>query len=65
MSEYYLPEGYAMIEKDGLWIATAYEIESEERMSDFEKRWGKLTVGEALELNKKAVESMGDPSIEE
>lgn len=34
-------------------------------MSDFEKRWGKLTVGEALELNKKTVESMGDPSIEE
>lgn len=65
MSEYYLPEGYTMIEKDGLWIATAYEIESEGRMSDFEKRWGKLTVGEALELNKKAVESMGDPSIEE
>ena len=30
MSEYYLPEGYTMIEKDGLWIATAHEIESEE-----------------------------------
>ena len=35
------------------------------RMTDFEKRWGKLTVGEALELNKKAQESMGDPSIED
>ena len=23
-------------------------------MSSFEERWGKLTVGEALELNKKA-----------
>lgn len=34
-------------------------------MSDFEKRWGKLTVGEAIELNKKAQESMGDPSIED
>ena len=34
-------------------------------MSDFEKRWGKLTVGEAIELNKKALASMGDPSIEE
>lgn len=33
-------------------------------MSDFEKRWGYLTAGEAIELNKKALESMGDPSIE-
>ena len=33
-------------------------------MSDFESRWGHLTVGEAIELNKKALESMGDPSIE-
>lgn len=33
-------------------------------MSDFEKRWGQLTVGEAIELNKEAQESMGDPSIE-
>ena len=33
-------------------------------MSDFEERWGQLTVGEAIELNKKAQESMGDPSIE-
>lgn len=32
-------------------------------MTDFEKRWGDLTVGEALELNKKAQESMGDPTI--
>ena len=30
MSEYYLPEGYTMIEKDGLLIATAHKIESEE-----------------------------------
>lgn len=36
----------------------------EQEMSDFEKRWGQLTVGEAIELNKKAQESMGDPSIE-
>lgn len=34
-------------------------------MTDFEKRWGNLTVGEALELNKAAVNSMGDPSIQE
>lgn len=34
-------------------------------MSDFESRWGHLTVAEAIELNKKAQESMGDPSIEE
>lgn len=32
-------------------------------MSDFEQRWGNLTVGEALELNKRALESMGDPTI--
>ena len=32
-------------------------------MSDFEKRWGNLTVAEALELNKAAQESMGDPTI--
>lgn len=30
MSEYYLPDGYTIIEKDGLWIATAHEIESGE-----------------------------------
>lgn len=34
-------------------------------MSNFEQRWGHLTVGEAIELNKRAIESMGDPSIEE
>ena len=34
-------------------------------MTDFERRWGNLSVGEAIELNKKALESMGDPSIEE
>ncbi len=33
-------------------------------MTNFEKRWWHLTVGEAIELNKKALESMGDPSIE-
>lgn len=33
-------------------------------MTDFEKRWGDLTVGEALELNKAAENSMGDPSIQ-
>lgn len=33
-------------------------------MSEFEKRWGHLTVGEAIELNKAAENSMGDPSIE-
>ena len=27
-------------------------------MTDFEKRWGHLTVEECLELNKKAKESM-------
>ena len=32
-------------------------------MSDFEQRWGNLTVAEALELNKAALESMGDPTI--
>lgn len=32
-------------------------------MSDFEQRWGNLTVAEALELNKRAQESMGDPTI--
>lgn len=35
------------------------------QMTDFEKRWGNLTVGEALELNKAAENSMGDPSIQE
>ena len=35
------------------------------KMTDFEKRWGNLTVGEALELNKAAENSMGDPSIQE
>ncbi len=34
-------------------------------MTDFEKRWGHLTVGEALELNKATDESMGDPTIYE
>lgn len=34
-------------------------------MSDFESRWGHLTVAEAIELNKKALESMGDASIED
>lgn len=34
-------------------------------MSDFEQRWGNLTVGEAIELNKKAEESLGDPTIYE
>lgn len=34
-------------------------------MTDFEKRWGNLTAGEALELNKAAENSMGDPSIQE
>lgn len=33
-------------------------------MSDFESRWGHLTVAEAIELNKAAENSMGDPSIE-
>lgn len=33
-------------------------------MSDFESRWGNLTVAEAIELNKAAENSMGDPSIE-
>lgn len=32
-------------------------------MTDFEKRWGHLTVGEALELNKTAEDSQGDPTI--
>lgn len=32
-------------------------------MTDFEQRWGHLTVGEALALNKAAEESMGDPTI--
>ena len=35
----------------------------DEYQTDFEKRWGYLTVGEALELNKRAQESMGDPTI--
>lgn len=35
----------------------------DEYNTDFEKRWGDLTVGEALELNKRAQESMGDPTI--
>lgn len=35
----------------------------DECQTDFEKRWGDLTVGEALELNKRAQESMGDPTI--
>lgn len=34
-------------------------------MTDFEKRWGNLTVGEAIELNKATENSMGDPSIQE
>lgn len=33
-------------------------------MSDFEARWGHLTVGEAIKLNEAAENSMGDPSIE-
>lgn len=33
-------------------------------MSDFESRWGHLTVAEAIELNKAAENSMGDLSIE-
>lgn len=32
-------------------------------MSDFEARWGHITVGEAIELNKAAENSMGDPTI--
>ena len=32
-------------------------------MSDFESRWGHLTVAEAIELNKVAENSMGDPTI--
>lgn len=32
-------------------------------MTDFEKRWGHLTVGEALELNKAAEDNQGDPTI--
>lgn len=35
----------------------------DEYQTDFEKRWGDLAVGEALELNKRAQESMGDPTI--
>lgn len=35
----------------------------DEYKTDFEMRWGDLTVGEALELNKRAQESMGDPTI--
>ena len=35
----------------------------DEYQTDFEKRWSDLTVGEALELNKRAQESMGDPTI--
>lgn len=33
------------------------------KMTDFEKRWGNLTVGEAIALNKAAEESQGDPTI--
>jgi hypothetical protein len=33
------------------------------QMTDFEKRWGNLTVGEAIALNKAAEESQGDPTI--
>lgn len=29
----------------------------------FEERWGHLTVGEAIELNKATEDSMGDPTI--
>lgn len=32
-------------------------------MSDFLERFGGLTVAEAIELNKAAENSMGDPSI--
>lgn len=32
-------------------------------MTEFEERWGHLTVGEAIELNKAAEDSMGDPTI--
>lgn len=32
-------------------------------MSDFEERWGNLTVGEALALNEEAQKDMGDPTI--
>ncbi len=31
-------------------------------MSDFEERWGHLTVEEAIKLNQAAEDSMGDPS---
>lgn len=34
-------------------------------MTDFERRWGNLTVGEAIALNEAAKNSCGDPSIEE
>lgn len=32
-------------------------------MTDFEKRWGNLTVGAGIALNKAAEESQGDPTI--
>ena len=35
----------------------------ENKMSDFMERFGQLTVAEAIELNKAAENSMGDPSI--
>lgn len=34
-------------------------------MSDFYERFGHLTVAEAIELNKAAEDSMGDPTAEE
>lgn len=34
-------------------------------MTSFEERWGKLTVGEALELNKKAKETCAMESTSE
>ena len=34
-------------------------------MSEFMERFGHLTVGESIELNKAAENSMGDPTIED
>ena len=48
---------------DGVETNRLHARPGRKRMTDFEKRWGKLTVAEAIELNKAAENSMGDPTI--
>ena len=51
---------YARNEMRSYWLAAGDSGRSS--MSEFMERFGKLTVAEAIELNKAAERSMGDPS---